>query len=106
MNVGLRQIDLDFIIDVLKRTPEVDKALIFGSRAKEIYHRGSDVDLAVIGSDIDIKIISHLHFVLEEESPMPYFIDIVDYTHLMQPELKKEIDDNGVVIYERFSGKQ
>ena len=38
---------------------------------------------------------------LEEESPMPYFFDIVDYTHLTHEGMKNHIDRVGVFFYSR-----
>jgi hypothetical protein len=40
---------------------------------------------------------------MEEDSPMPYFFDIVDYTHLANNELKEHIDRIGKVIFTRSS---
>ncbi len=45
--------------------------------------------------------ISRLHAKLEEESPMPYLFDIVDYTHLNHVELREHIDRVGKFIFKR-----
>jgi uncharacterized protein len=45
--------------------------------------------------------VSTLHASLEEEGPLPYFFDIVDYTHLNHSELKEHIDRVGKVIYRK-----
>jgi len=42
---------------------------------------------------------------LEEDSPMPYFFDIVDYTHLAHQELKDHIERVGITIFERDNSK-
>ncbi|MDI3534924.1 MAG: hypothetical protein PWQ82_1289 [Thermosediminibacterales bacterium] len=42
-----------------------------------------------------------LHAMLEEKGPLPYFFDIVDYTHLSHKGLKEHIDRVGKVIYEK-----
>jgi predicted nucleotidyltransferase len=98
---GLRESDIDYICQLFKNTPEVEKAVIFGSRALNTYERGSDIDVAIFGDKINFNVVAHLHFVLEEESPMPYFFDIVDYTHLKHEELKKHIDKYGIEIFDR-----
>lgn len=99
MNYGLRQEDIDYIISALIKLPEIEKAAIFGSRAKENNKPSSDVDLAIWGQDISFTTVSHLHSILEDESPMPYFFDIVDYTHLTHEKLKEHINRVGKVIY-------
>ncbi|SKA77592.1 Nucleotidyltransferase domain-containing protein [Caloramator quimbayensis] len=101
MNFGLRDSDIEYIRDAMKRFKDIEKAVIFGSRAKGNYKAASDVDIAIYGEKINFDILSKLHAMLEEESPMPYFFDIVDYSHLNHKELKEHIDRVGMVIYEK-----
>ena len=99
MNFGLRDEDLDNIITTMQQFSEIEKAAIFGSRVKGNYKPGSDVDIAIWGNDISFSTLSRLHAILEEESPMPYFFDIVDYSHLNHKELKSHIDRVGIVFF-------
>src|SRR3989339_1935292 len=99
MNFGLKQEDIDYIVSTLKQFPEIEKASIFGSRAKGNNKVGSDVDLAIYGEAVNFDTESKLHAMLEETSPMPYFFDVVDYTHLTKESLKEHIDRVGQVIY-------
>ncbi len=103
MNFGLRDGDLDYIITTIRQFSEIEKAAIFGSRVKGNYKPGSDVDIAVWGHGISFSTLSRLHAILEEESPMPYFFDIVDYSHLQHQELKSHIDRVGKVFFTRKS---
>ena len=66
------------------------------------HKHGSDVDLAIVGQKVDSETVSRLHALLEEEGPMPYRFDVVDYTHLDQSALKEHIDQVGKIIYSRF----
>ena len=99
MNFGLREKDLDNIIKTMQQFSEIKKAAIFGSRAKGNYKPGSDVDIAIWGNDISFTTLSRINAILEEESPMPYFFDIVDYSHLSHQELKSHIDRAGIIFY-------
>jgi predicted nucleotidyltransferase len=99
MDFGLRQSDINYIVSTIKRFPEIEKAVIFGSRAKGNFKPGSDVDIAIYGENITFDTISNLHWKLEEEVPLPYYFDIVDYTHLKHEELRKHIDRVGKVIF-------
>ncbi|MEG0014476.1 MAG: nucleotidyltransferase domain-containing protein [Cellulosilyticaceae bacterium] len=101
MRFGLLPSDLCYIADTLKRFPEIKKALLFGSRVKGNYKPGSDIDIAIVGEQINFDTLSRLHAILEEQSPLPYLFDIVDYTHLDHPELKDHISRLGEVIFER-----
>ncbi|WP_283159004.1 nucleotidyltransferase domain-containing protein [Clostridium tertium] len=83
----------------LSKFNEIEKTIIFGSRAKGNYKPGSDIDLAIIGENINFDTVSRLHSLLEDQGPLPYLFDIVDYTHLNDDELKAHIDRSGKVIY-------
>lgn len=100
MNFGLKDSDLEYIIENIKKISEIKKAVIFGSRAKGNYKLGSDIDIAIYGEEITFDIISKVHSQLEDESPMPYLFDIVDFTHLNHKELREHIEKVGKVIYE------
>ena len=101
MDLGLRQSDIDYIIKVISEFSEIEKAVVFGSRAKGNFKPGSDVDIAIYGHNITFDTLSALHSRLEEQGPLPYFFDVVDYTHLSHKELKKHIDRAGKVIFQR-----
>jgi len=101
MSFGLKEYDLEYIKNMIKKFPEIEKAVIFGSRAKGNYKPGSDVDIAIYGENITFDIVSKLHAMLEEYGPLPYFFDVVDYTHLKNKELKEHIDRVGKTIFER-----
>lgn len=98
---GLQDADLAYIISRLGDFPEIKKAVIFGSRAKGNYKTGSDVDIAIFGEDISFSTVARLHYRLEEEGPLPYFFDIVDYTHSTHKKLQEHIDRVGKTIFER-----
>lgn len=99
MNLGLKSEDLVYIVSQLEKFKEIDKALVFGSRAKGNFKLGSDIDLAICGEEINFDVVSNLHALLEDEGPLPYMIDVIDYTHLNHKELREHIDRVGVVIY-------
>lgn len=101
MEFGLREEDLSYIVDAMQQIEEIDKAVIFGSRAKGNYKPGSDVDIAVFGENVTFSTLSKLHATLEDSSPMPYFFDIIDYTHTEHKELKEHIERVGKIIFER-----
>ncbi|MEJ5310473.1 MAG: nucleotidyltransferase domain-containing protein [Anaerolineae bacterium] len=103
MKHGLLPRDLDYIIQALRQFPEVEVALIFGSRAKGNYTRGSDVDLAIRGERITPTTISRLSFLLNEEYPLPYFFDVVHYETLSNSDLIEHIDRVGEIIFEQSS---
>mgnify|MGYP000998800959 CR=1 FL=1 len=103
MKFGLKQEDLDYIIDAISRFEEIEKAAMFGSRAMGNSKLGSDIDIAIYGDKVDMNTVAKLKYVLDDESPMPYFFDVVDYTHLHHKGLAEHIERNGIVFYKRKS---
>lgn len=98
---GLLERDLQWIEKAIAKYPEIEEAVIFGSRAMGNYKRGSDVDLAVKGARIDRRIINRISDDLNEEYPLPYFFDVVHYESISNEELKRHIDTVGKIIKSR-----
>ncbi|MBN2221782.1 MAG: nucleotidyltransferase domain-containing protein [Vallitaleaceae bacterium] len=96
---GLLERDLDYIRKALESFPEIEKAFVFGSRAIGNYKKGSDVDLAIIGEKVTLGTVRNLFDILNEEYPLPYFFDIINYTDLENNELIQHIQQYGKPIY-------
>ena len=81
--------------------PEIEKVAIYGSRAMGNYKKGSDIDLAIMGKLVNYQTVVRLSAKLNEELPIPYFVDILDYKSLENQKLKKHIDQEGIVFYNK-----
>lgn len=101
MTFGLRDTDINYMHDLFRQHPDIEQVWVYGSRAKGINRPGSDVDLALIGPDIKRETVSHVHFVLEEDSPMPFFFDVLYWNTLANQKLKDEIEQTGKLLYQR-----
>ncbi len=104
MTAGLSLKELAQITLVLKKFPQIQEAVLFGSRAMGTHKAGSDVDIALKGS-LTLQILARIKASFEEESPMPYLFDIVDYDTVQTPAFKEHIDRRGKVIYSIESTK-
>jgi predicted nucleotidyltransferase len=98
---GLLEKDIEEILSVLEKSPKVEKAIVFGSRAKGNFKNGSDVDIALKGKDLDFDTISHISYQLNEETQMPYRFDLLNYYSIQEPKLKNHIDRIGIEFYNR-----
>ncbi|WP_339704386.1 nucleotidyltransferase domain-containing protein [Algoriphagus aquimarinus] len=98
---GLLDADIESIVSVLSNHAEVEKAYIFGSRAKGNYRTGSDVDLALKGEKLDFETVSQISYLLNEETNMPYKFDVLNYHSIKEPELLVHIDRIGVEVFKR-----
>ncbi|OUN53111.1 hypothetical protein B5G17_14875 [Bacteroides uniformis] len=85
------------ICAVLARFDEVREAVLFGSRAKGNYKKGSDIDIAVKGP-VEKDALAQLMMAFDE-SLLPYFVDVVVYANLENEALREHIDRVGVRIY-------
>ncbi|WP_295674661.1 nucleotidyltransferase domain-containing protein [uncultured Mucilaginibacter sp.] len=95
---GFKYGDLETIIQVLSKFPEIERAVIFGSRAKGNHQRGSDVDIAVWTKDEYEA--WQLPGMLNDETLLPYKFDVLNFNKINNPELKQHITRAGVEIYE------
>lgn len=84
-------------IQNLARKYNIDKVILFGSRARGDFTRTSDIDLAVKGEDFE-------HFALDvnEETSTLLEYDIVDLNREIQQELLNSIREEGKVLYEKI----
>ena len=98
---GIYDKSYTLILESFAKYPEIDKAVIFGSRAMGNHKNGSDVDIAISGKNIDYNTTSRLHGELNETLPIPYFIDVVNYNTINLKELKNHIIEHGKIIYEK-----
>ena len=98
---GLLDRDWQYISDALAKCPEIERAVLFGSRALGNYKVGSDVDLAVIGASVGEKTLINLHVWLNEWYPLPYVFDLLDVATISNENLRTHIDTFGKEVYVR-----
>ena len=74
----------------------IEKVILFGSRARGTNSERSDIDIAVTGGDFD-----SFYWNMEEDIHTLLMFDVVELDRGISEELKKEIERDGVTIYER-----
>ncbi len=97
---GLIKRDIDSMNELFKKYPQIEEAVIFGSRAKGNYKNGSDVDIALKG-EITYELVRKIFSWLNNESPTPYYYDILDYNNISNQDLTEHIDRVGKPIYKK-----
>ena len=100
MMPGLSGKELEEITRIFRKFPDIQEAVLFGSRAMGTFKPGSDVDIALKGP-ITLQVIAHVKALLEEESPLPYTFDVVDYQAIETVAFKEHIDKHGKLIYKK-----
>ncbi|ACH38493.1 nucleotidyltransferase [Citrifermentans bemidjiense Bem] len=100
MPYGLSDDTIERICSVLSRHPAIEKAILYGSRAKGNFKPGSDIDLTLSG---DALTSGELGSIAEEldDLLLPYKIDLSLFARLNHAELTEHIERVGVVFYQR-----
>ncbi|MCC3359715.1 nucleotidyltransferase family protein [Bacillus sp. REN16] len=98
---GLIERDLGYILKAIRNFKEIERVILFGSRAMGNFKKGSDVDLAIVGEEITSKVIYELDDLLNEVYPLPYFFDIIQYEEINNQHLLEHINTVGKVLYQK-----
>ena len=99
MRFGLSDTVIRELQDVFRRHVNIEKVLIFGSRSKENFRAGSDIDLAVIVKGIDYSQLLTIRREIDSLE-MLYRIDLLDYQKEIGTPIGDHIDRVGQVFYE------
>ena len=97
---GISENNYLIIHNILSNFTEIEKAIIYGSRAKGNYRIGSDIDLALIGDELTLDIVINLLNMLDE-TDLPYNFDVSLYKSIDNMELKEHIDRAGIIFYQK-----
>jgi predicted nucleotidyltransferase len=100
MKYGLPQSTIQRINTVLSRYSQVEKAILYGSRAKGNYKNGSDIDLTLHGTDLSLNVIYNILNDIDELL-LPYTIDLSIFGDIRDPDVIEHIQRVGVIFYER-----
>ena len=97
---GLSAATLEKLRTVLERFPEVERAVLFGSRAKGSHKPGSDIDLALEGTALDWRIAGRIYEALDDLL-QPYSFSLIVHDQATDPEVTAHIARVGIPIFER-----
>ena len=100
MKYGLPERTVAQICAALAQYPAVERAVLYGSRAKGNYKPGSDIDLTLFGVGLTSRLCATIAEALDDLL-LPYTIDLSVFAELKHPELEAHIQRVGVVFYKR-----
>lgn len=101
---GLSQKCYQDIRAVFEKFPEIERVIIFGSRAMGTQKNGSDIDLVLFGNYLQIKIISKIRVFLSK-LPYAYTYDILIFDQISNLAVKEHIEEQGKEFYRRKLGE-
>lgn len=103
MNYGLSDPVIQAIQSVLAEYPQVEKAILYGSRAKGNYRNGSDIDMTLVateGETLDLNLLFKIDESLDNLL-LPYSFDLSILADIDNMALVEHIQRVGKVLYQR-----
>ena len=98
MKIGIDQKTIDRIRLVISQFPEIKEVILYGSRAKGNYKEGSDIDLTIKGTHLNLDTLNRLSSQLDDLL-LPYSFDISIYENIDNPDLVDHIERVGKIFY-------
>lgn len=83
---------------IFKKYAEIEKVVLFGSRARQDNKYNSDVDLCLFGEHINHLVLAKVNLDIDEINT-PLSFDILSFNELSKIELIENILREGVDIY-------
>jgi proline iminopeptidase len=99
LTFGLSARIRDDFIQIFERYPQIERVLIFGSRAKGSARPGSDIDLAVCAPQMTDLEFAQLWNAIDD-LPLVFKVDLLHWDRLANAPLKDKIRREGHPFYE------
>ena len=100
MKYGLPERTIQKLCEVFSHYPEVEKVVLYGSRARGTYKNGSDIDLTLWGAELSHSVLSRIDSELDDLL-LPYMIDLSNFSQIENPAMIQQIQRDGVNLYEK-----
>ena len=98
MKFGLKDVEISALCNVLASVPEVEEAIIYGSRARGTNCISSDIDITLKGSNLTYLQLALLDAKIDDLY-LPYFVDLSLFSMLRNTDLIESIEREGKVLY-------
>lgn len=100
MKYGLSDRTLEKIHGVFKQYPQIEKAILYGSRATGTYRNGSDIDLTLCSEGLTHSVLTKIDTDLDDLL-LPYTIDLSVFSQIGNQDMVVQIERVGVNFYEK-----
>ena len=100
-NFGLQLNDIEKIKAVFEQYDSINEVILYGSRAKGNYKKGSDIDLTIDDNYLSFNHLIELETKLDDLL-LPYKIDLSQKKHIANIDLLEHIDRIGKVFYKKI----
>ena len=90
---------------VLARHPQVETAVLYGSRAKGNFKPGSDIDLTLTGEGLQFDDLLEIADEFDD-LPIPHTVDVSIRDRIDNPALREHIRRVGIGLYRREESRE
>lgn len=97
-NTGLSDIEIEKIKTVFAAHPEIEHAILYGSRAKGTYRSASDIDITLVGKNLNLTIQQSVENQLDDLL-LPYKFDVSIFHQIENKDLIQHIERVGKTIF-------
>lgn len=100
MNFGLSENTIKRFHEVFVKYPEIEEVIIYGSRSKDTYREGSDIDITLVGENITEEMRSKVCLDIDGLNT-PYLVDLSIFYKLDSQNLIEHIERVGKIFYKK-----
>ena len=98
MKFGLKEKVIEQINSIFAKYSQVKKAILYGSRAKGNYKNGSDIDITLVGKELNLKLMHKIELGIDDLL-LPYSFDISIFHQISNPDFIEHINQVGIIFY-------
>ena len=99
LRFGLSAEIREAIIDVLMRYSDIDRVVLFGSRARGNFRPESDIDIAVVAPKLSDSNFAQLWNELDD-LPLAFKLDVLHFERVTSASLSEKIQRDSVSFYD------
>lgn len=97
---GLPAHAIEQLCAVFSQYPQIETAVLYGSRAKGNYRQGSDIDLTLKGESLTLSQLFSIEGDIDDLL-LPWMVDLSLFHHIDNPQLVDHIERVGQPFYKR-----
>ena len=97
---GLTESTIEQITSVFEQYPDLEEAILYGSRAMGNYRKGSDIDLTLKGESLTYRQMVQMEVKIDDLL-LPYLFDFSLLRHIEDRGVVDHIERVGVTFYKR-----
>ena len=97
---GLSSLTIEKLHSVFAAHRDIERVVLYGSRAKDTYRPGSDIDMMIVGRALDTSDLLRIETAIDDLL-LPYPVDIALLHRVTNVDFIDHIERVGVTLYSR-----